>query len=105
MAVTLDRQEMYRLAKFGAEARLRDLEAERAQILRAFPGLGGSATKSAAAAAPQEAPVRRRREMNAAERKSVSLRMKKYWAERRKAKAAARQEGLTPADSRASARA
>jgi hypothetical protein len=27
--------------------------------------------------------------MNAAERKSVSLRMKKYWAERRKAKAAA----------------
>ena len=89
MAVTLDRQEMYRLAKLGAEARLQALEAERAQILRAFPGLRAGGTPAAQATSPQEASVRRRREMNAAERKSVSLRMKKYWAERRKAKAAA----------------
>jgi hypothetical protein len=89
MAETLDRQEMYRLAKLGAEARLEALEAERSQILRAFPGLRAGRTPAAQAAPSQDVPVRRRREMNAAERKSVSLRMKKYWAERRKAKAAA----------------
>jgi len=88
MAATLDRQEMYRLARMGAEARLRALEQERAQILRSFPGLkaGGSAPASAQGSSVGAAPVRRRRQMSAAERKSVSLRMKRYWAERRKAK-------------------
>ena len=85
MAGTIDRQELYRLARFGAEARLRALEDERAQILRTFPGLRAGGTQVATAAA---APVRRRRQMSAAERKSVSARMKKYWAERRKANAA-----------------
>jgi hypothetical protein len=90
MAATLDRQEMYRLARMGAESRLRALEQERAQILRSFPGLkiGASAAASTASAAPEAGPVRRRRQMSAAERKSVSARMKKYWAERRKAKEA-----------------
>jgi len=82
----MDRQELYRLARLGAEARLRALETERAQILRSFPGLRTGAAASAGPAAA--ASVRRRRQMSAAERKSVSLRMKKYWAERRKAKAA-----------------
>jgi len=82
----MDRQELYRLARIGAEARLRALETERAQILRSFPGLRAGAAASAGPAAA--ASVRRRRQMSAAERKSVSLRMKKYWAERRKAKAA-----------------
>lgn len=88
MAATLDRQEMYRLARMGAESRLRALEQERAQILRSFPGLkaGAAAPASAQGASTAAAPVRRRRQMSAAERKSVSLRMKKYWAERRKAK-------------------
>jgi hypothetical protein len=88
MAATLDRQEMYRLARMGAEARLRALEQERAQILRSFPGLKAGAAEPAASqsTAAAAAPVRRRRQMSAAERKSVSLRMKKYWAERRKAK-------------------
>jgi hypothetical protein len=83
MAGTIDRQELFRLARLGAEARLRALEDERAQILRTFPGLraGGAPVASVA-------PVRRRRQMSAAERKSVSARMKKYWAERRKANAA-----------------
>jgi hypothetical protein len=84
MAATLDRQEMYRLARLGAEARLRTLELERAQILRSFPGLTAQ-TGGNGASAPS--PVRRRRQMSAAERKSVSARMKKYWAERRKANA------------------
>ena len=88
MAATLDRQEMYRLARVGAEARLRALEQERAQILRSFPGLkaGASSPASAQSHSAPAAPVRRRRQMSAAERKSVSQRMKKYWAERRKAK-------------------
>jgi hypothetical protein len=84
MAVTMDRQELYRLARIGAETRLRNLEQERAQILRSFPGLkvGAAATP---AEAPEAATPRRRRQMSAAERKSVSARMKRYWAERRKA--------------------
>jgi hypothetical protein len=84
MAATLDRQEMFRLARMGAEARLRALELERAQILRSFPGLTAAEGESPA---PAPASVRRRRRMSAAERKSVSARMKKYWAERRKANA------------------
>ena len=88
MAATLDRQELYRLARLGAEARLRALEVERAQILRSFPGLKpGARQQSAPAGAAAPGPVRRRRQMSAAERKSVSARMKKYWAERRKANA------------------
>jgi hypothetical protein len=84
---TLDRQELYRLARLGAEARLRALEVERAQILRSFPGLKVGATQTARGGAALAVPVRRRRQMSAAERKSVSARMKKYWAERRKANA------------------
>ena len=88
MAATLDRQELYRLAQLGAEARLRALEAERAQILRSFPGLkSGTTRQSSPTGTAAAAPVRRRRQMSAAERKSVSARMKKYWAERRKANA------------------
>ena len=88
MAATLDRQELYRLARMGAESRLRALEEERGQILRSFPGLkaGGSGAATTQGASDSAAPVRRRRQMSAAERKSVSARMKKYWAERRKAK-------------------
>jgi hypothetical protein len=87
MAATLDRQELYRLARLGAEARLRALEVERAQILRSFPGLKSGATPQSASTGTASAPIRRRRQMSAAERKSVSARMKKYWAERRKANA------------------
>jgi hypothetical protein len=89
MAATLDRQELYRLARLGAEARLRTLDDERRQILRNFPGLraGGGSEQAPSSAAASPAPAsRRRRQMSAAERKAVSARMKKYWAERRKAK-------------------
>jgi hypothetical protein len=89
MAATLDRQELYRLARLGAEARLRTLEEERRQILRNFPGLrggGGSGQEAPVASAAPARASRRRRQMSAAERKAVSARMKKYWAERRKAK-------------------
>lgn len=85
----MDEQELRRLAKMGASARLAELERERAALLRAFPGLRAAASQSADeshAAAVSPVRKRRRRRMSAANRKAVSLRMKRYWAERRKAK-------------------
>jgi hypothetical protein len=87
MAVAMDRKEMVRLARLGAMARLQALEQERTQILASFPELkNASVGKAAGAAGAARAP--RRRGMSAAARKAVSARMKKYWAERRKAKTA-----------------
>jgi hypothetical protein len=62
----MDRSELLRLARLGAQARLN----------------AGRGVKLAASA-----PARKgRRKMSAAERKAVSERMTKYWAARRKAK-------------------
>ena len=88
----LSREQMDRLTRRGALAVLEELEREAAAIRRAFPGLAtgrGPRGRSAAstAAASVETPRRRRPGMSAAGRKAVSERMKKYWAERRKAKA------------------
>lgn len=85
---------MQRLARLGAQARLEEIRREESTIRRAFPELfrGGarSARGASAAFAPDGGGVRRRPVMSAAMRKAVSVRMKKYWAERRKAKAAAK---------------
>ncbi len=72
-------------ARKGAEARLRELDTERDNILTAFPDLRNDAT---APRTTKTAPRKggRRKPMTAAEKKAVSARMKKYWAERRKAK-------------------
>ncbi len=82
------------LARLGAQARLEQIEMERRAILATFPDLGArrgpgrpAAARAAQAQTPAAAkPRRRRRKMNAAQRKEVSERMKRYWAERRKAK-------------------
>ena len=68
----------------GAQARVQELQQELTAIYRAFPGLrrGGGA-----AAPSSNRPVRRRKPMSAAMKREVSRRMKKYWAERRKANA------------------
>jgi len=68
----------------GAQARVEELQQELASIYRAFPGLrrGGRA-----AAASGDRPARRRKPMTPAQKREVSRRMKKYWAERRKANA------------------
>jgi hypothetical protein len=86
MAKGLGGSELRRLAQIGAQARLAELESERANLLSVFPGL--RRTHGRAAAAPSTAtPVtkrrRRRSNMSAAGRKAVSERMKKYWANRR----------------------
>ena len=88
MAKGLDGHELRRLAQIGAQARLAELERERANLLSVFPGLRRThaQTESAPSAAPAAAKRRRRRSnMSAAGRKAVSERMKKYWANRRAA--------------------
>jgi hypothetical protein len=89
----LSPQQLQRLARHGARAVLEELEREAAAIRRAFPDLFGGrsrAPKASASAASAGGGRRRRRGMSPAARKAVSERMKKYWAERRKAKAKAK---------------
>ena len=84
----LNTEQLRRLARLGAIARLEQLKQEEAAIRAEFPELFGRGRRSAVAAA-DTAKVggrRRRRKMSAAGRKAVSERMRKYWAERRKAK-------------------
>jgi hypothetical protein len=84
----LSRQQLQRLARRGAQALLTELEQEAAAIRRAFPDLFGRGRGRGRKAAGGGATGgrRRRRGMSPAARKAVSERMKKYWAERRKAK-------------------
>ena len=88
----LTREALQQLARLGAKARLEDLRREESAIRQAFPGLfrgGRGGRRGRQASTTGEAPVRRRRgRMSAAARKAVSVRMKKYWAEQRKAKGA-----------------
>jgi hypothetical protein len=82
----MQRNQLLKLARAGAETMVKQLRAEIVAIERTFPEL---------ALAPQHRAVRRAiataetktRRMSAAARKAVSARMKKYWAERRKARA------------------
>ena len=89
----LNRDQLRRLARLGAIARLEQLRLEEAAIRGEFPelfGRGRRESSAAAASAPAAGKGRRRRRrssMSAAARKAVSERMRKYWAERRKAKA------------------
>jgi len=88
---SLSQDQLRRLARLGAMARLEQLRQEEAAIRAEFPDLFGRGRKRPSDAAGGQAggTVRRRRAaMSAAGRKAVSERMRKYWAERRKAKAA-----------------
>ena len=83
------------LAKRGAEARLQDLIHEAKLLVQLFPHLRDSFDKDelpvsfilakGSARARKRKPERRRRRMSAVARKAVSVRMKRYWAARRKA--------------------
>ena len=74
------------LATEGAAKALNQLRAEVIAIERTFPELALPAKRRAFRQTIQRAE-RRGRSMSAAARKEVSARMKKYWAERRKAQA------------------
>src|SRR3954471_11374216 len=73
--------DMKSLAREGAKARLWQLETETNELLRAFPDLRDGQHSQTTS---KDGSRRGRREMTAAERRSVSVRMKKYWAGRRK---------------------
>jgi hypothetical protein len=84
---SLNQEQLRRLARLGAMARLEQLRQEESAIRSEFPDLFGRGRQASA----EDGQVsrgrrRRRRTMSAAARKAVSLRMRKYWAERRKAK-------------------
>jgi hypothetical protein len=91
MAHELSNDELKRLARLGAVARLEQLEAERQAILRAFPGLRGPVRQEAAAHAGHGGPApatpkiktRKRRPMSAEQKRAASERMTKYWAARK----------------------
>ena len=88
---------LFEFAKRGAEVRLHELVNEAKNLVGLFPHLRDSFDKDElplrfivardSGAATKHSDVRRRRRMSAAARKAVSARMKRYWAERRKATA------------------
>src|ERR1700737_1075668 len=74
------------LARAGAEAILKELRADIIAIERTFPELALPKRRRAVTRS-LKAARKRGRQMSAAARQALSTRMKKYWAERRKAKA------------------
>ena len=84
----LNLEQLRRLARLGAIARLEQIRQEEAAIRAEFPDLFGGRRggRRGSANVTRSAAVRRRRPMSAAARKAVSERMRKYWAERRKSR-------------------
>lgn len=88
MPTKLSPDTLHQLALGGAKARLIALREEEASLLKAFPELKKTSTK---VKSPSAAPKKKRAfTMSAAQKKVVSQRMKRYWAERRKAKDASK---------------
>jgi hypothetical protein len=99
VATVLTREELRRLARMGALRRLEEIRQEEAAIRAAFPDLRDAGTtrigrrrgrppgsSAATSADGRSRPRRQRRKMTTAQKRAVSVRMKKYWAERRKAR-------------------
>ena len=82
----LSAERLRELARAGAEQAVKQLRAEIIAIERTFPELKLPEARRAIRESVTEA-TRRTRRMSAAARKAVSARMKRYWAERRKARA------------------
>jgi hypothetical protein len=86
VADRLSAERLRELARAGAEQALKQLRAEIIAIERTFPELKLPQARPTLRRSVNEA-TRRTRRMSAAARKAVSARMKRYWAERRKARA------------------
>jgi cytochrome c556 len=69
------------LAALGARVRIAELEQQLAELRRRFPSASGSKASTATPAVR-----RRKRTFTAAERKAISARMKRRWADWRKKK-------------------
>lgn len=82
----LTQEQLRRLARLGAMARLQELRQEEAAIRAEFPELFGRGKQPVGNGAAAPARKRKRSNMSADQRKAVSERMRKYWAERRKSK-------------------
>jgi hypothetical protein len=72
-------------AKAGMRAEIDKRSAELEQLRTAYSKLVGRSTGRPRAAGAAMPVKRRRRKMSAAARKATSERMRKYWADRRKA--------------------
>jgi hypothetical protein len=84
----LSQEQLRRLARLGAIARLEQLRQEETAIRSEFPELFGRGRREQVTNGHATTPRRRRRRaMSPAARKAVSERMRKYWAERRKVRA------------------
>jgi hypothetical protein len=86
-STTLSAARLRGWARAGAEATLKQLRAEIIAIERTFPELALPQKRRAVTRSIKKVE-KRARTMSAATRKAVSARMKKYWAERKKAMAA-----------------
>ena len=86
VAERLSAARLRELARAGAEQAVKQLRAEIIAIERTFPEIKLPQARRALRKSVGEA-TRRTRRMSAAARKAVSERMKRYWAERRKARA------------------
>jgi len=85
-AIGLNAEKLRELARAGAELALKELRAEIIAIERTFPELALPKRRRAIRRSINQA-TQRTRTMSAAARRAVSERMKRYWAERRKARA------------------
>lgn len=83
----LSTERLRELARTGAQVTLERLRAEVTAIERAFPELAAIPRSRQAVQRSVKTVTRRSQKMSAAARKAVSQRMKRYWAERRKAQA------------------
>lgn len=91
----LTQEHLLRLARHGAEARVRELQAEIDAIRQTFPDLGSPGRRSGlvvrkqstvanpSATAPDQPARSRRRGWSATQRKAAAERMKAYWANRK----------------------
>ena len=82
----LSAERIRQLAVSGAETLMKELRAEIVALERTFPELALPKRRRALRRTLKNAE-RQTRQLSAAARKAVSDRMKKYWAERRKARA------------------
>ena len=82
----LNPERLRELARAGAEQAVKQLRAEIIAIERTFPELSLSKGRRVLRRSIDQA-TRKTTRMSAAARKAVSDRMKRYWAERRKAQA------------------
>ena len=82
----LSAERLRELARAGAEQAVKQLRAEIIAIERTFPELKLPQARRALRKSVGQV-TRRTRRMSVAARKAVSARMKRYWAERRKARA------------------